>query len=235
MNRNETNRSRPRRRGPTVEGLESRELLSLASVRMRSIRAAYVQRISGSLDVPPPLEAAKLAGQTQTPTPHEVAKSSMGLTVTGSYLVGPPRFEGQQSQTAIYLTSGAVMNGLHKVVAMQVITPASGPVQVTAVLQTPRRSGPPSNAVLNLSPLTSDQSRVLPTQMAWTLNGDMSTGIFKNGSGEGVVYLEYSNTPGSGKFLPGTMQRGLATAHFSGLIHTNALIQNLIRGQPAGD
>ncbi len=135
------------------------------------------------------------------------------------------------------MTSGPVLNGLNKIVAMAIFTPATGPVQGVAVLQTPHRPpGPPSNAVLNLSLLSTDESRVLPTKLVWQLNPELSTGIFKNGMGEGVAYLQYSNNSGRGGltpgFIPGEVQRGLVAARFSDLIHPNVLIQNLIKGEP---
>ncbi len=98
MNRTKRGRRPTRfRPGLAVEGLETRELMSAASWRLHMARAAMHRPIGQGLDVPPPEVAAKIAGQQMTPTPHEVAKSSVDVTATGSYLVGPGRFEGQQS------------------------------------------------------------------------------------------------------------------------------------------
>ncbi len=46
------------------------------------------------------------------------------------------------------------------------------------------------------------------------------------------MYLNYSNAPSDQNIVPGATYRGLVSAHFSGLVHTNNLVQNLMKGQP---
>jgi hypothetical protein len=188
--------------------------------------------VAAALSVPPPVEAAAMAGDTMTSNPHEVKRASMGSTLTGNYVVGPGRFQNQASQTIIYLTAPSAVAHQQKHAAIAIFTPSSPgmPPMIMGVLQAPNKPpGAPSNLVLNLMPVSSDESRVLPTRLAWSVNGSSSTGIFKGASGAGIVALSYTNDPGPQGIVPGSVRRGLVTAHFSGLVHTTG-VPALLKG-----
>ena len=190
------------------------------------------------IPIPSPVQAAQIAGEKIDSTPFEIRKSQLATSVSGSYFVGPGRYTDQKSQTAIYLTAPAAQTaGESKIVAMAIYTPSKSSEDFTAmaVLQTPNRPpGPPSNLVLKLSALPTNDSRVLPTRMSWKVVGDMSTGIFKGAEGDGLVYLNYSQPLTSPDGAPASAYGGTAAAHFSGLVHTNDLARNLLKGQQSG-
>lgn len=198
-----------RRSVPVLEGLESRQLLSTGHGRMEFRPPA--------VELPPPAQAAKIAGDTMMPTPAQLKKSMINTTLSGNFLVGPGPFQDQASQTKIALKATAPrLEGLYKHAAILISTPADPkkPITIMTVLRPPLRPpGMPSNLVLKLKPASPDESRVLPTLFTYTVDGTKSTGKFAGATGAGLIFLTYR----------GSQHRGLVSARFSGLVHTSGI------------
>jgi hypothetical protein len=222
---------------PIVEGLELRELLSIApAISLHESRAAIVSQTSfehGSArsDVRRPgfnspfgphnltpfpqaiaysLAAAYPPGTAQ-PTPHEVARQTLVSKFTGTYIVGPPRFTNQAYQVLIK-AQGMSNQSFHEYLQMSFFypkDPSSNQILGIADLIPKNVDITGSFNILDLTgdPFQPTRPNGLPTHFTWTADPN-----------SGGVYL-FSNQPGVGAgagvldihFMPGGPLRKRAT------------------------
>ncbi len=203
-----------RRLRPVIEGLEGRALLSSAG-----------HPRPNPFNLPPPIQAGEIAGNTETALPHELLKSSFGAVFTGSYIVGPPQFADNISQTVIWGQDSHTWVKTHSgYMAITVYTPKDpgASPQLTATIQGPGRTAPEGNLILNLQYLTTQvqpQDRVLPTELKWSVNGSASSGIYAGATGNGLMAIKYGpNARQPTQIVYGGVQRGISAAEISGLV-----------------
>ena len=230
------NRDKSRLR-PVVEGLEFRELLSIAAASsLHDTRAAMIAHPSidhgsersavrkpafispfGPHNLTPfpqaiaySLATAYPPGNPQ-PTPHEVVRQTLVSKFTGTYIVGPPRFTNQAYQVVIK-GQGMSNQSFHEYLQMSFFfpkNPATDPILGIADLIPKNVDITGSFNILDLSGDPNQPTRFhgLPTHFTWTAD-----------SNSGGVYL-FSNQPGVGAgagvldihFMPGGSLRKRAT------------------------
>ena len=125
-----------------------------------------------------------------SPTPHEMERESFVAIFYGPYIIGPPRFTGDASQT--HATGGGVSNAF-----------LNGNVQLGFQTPTSSSQGPtgtatffPKNYVMTSSSFSvtiqGDPSQPhdgRPTILTWMFSSGSST--FQNASGSGTLQLIY--------------------------------------------
>src|SRR5262245_41976503 len=164
-----------RRRAPSVESLEARDLPTPPTF------FANVPRVS----------AAALAGAA-SPTPHEQARRAFVAKFKGRFITGPGRLTDQASQT--FISGGGTSNTfMHGDLQMAVYTPrdpAAGTTGIAAlIVKNVSNSG--NLLVLDLVGDTQSLDRAgRPTRFTWTVDGS-SGGTFAGADGQGTVKIRY--------------------------------------------
>lgn len=210
--------ARGRGLGAGFERLEGRTLLSGAHPAVHHPRP-------NPFNLPPPIQAGEIAGNTETALPHELARSAFGAVFTGTYLIGPPKFADNISQTVIWGQDHHTWIQYHQAyMAITVNTPKQPGTtpQIIATIQGPGRAGSEGNLVLDLQYLNtqvSPQERVLPTEMKWTVDSSASTGIYAGATGAGLLNTRYGPSASHpSQLVYGGIQRGTAATEISGLV-----------------
>jgi hypothetical protein len=248
------NRS-PRRHRPECEDLEARDLLSTLLVSTASLSpgsaasAAMVQTAAstGRQAFPEPAVIANsidlLYGPNsltpRTPTPAEVKRQTFTAKFTGTYTVGPPRFNDRSVTIHAYSKAGG-SNQFQMGKMQLVIFPPANPNaqpnpgnpyanQVTgiAAVFTHNYLQTGGLAVLDLNglPAAGADPLTLPTHLNWTYDSFSSAGPYTGPSldfnqGTGIVVIQYMPDRHP---QPGTMGSGRLIVAFQGVINTNQI------------
>lgn len=244
---------------PVFEGLETRELLSIApTISLHETRAAMIDNNSidhGSarsesrrpalispfgphnLTPFPQAIAYSLATAyppgTPQPTPHEVVRQTLVSKFTGTYIVGPPRFNNQAYQVVIK-GQGMSNQSFHEYLQMSFFypkDPSSNQILGIADLIPKNVDITGSFNILDLTgdPFQPTRPNGLPTHFTWTADPN-----------SGGVYL-FSNQPGVGAgagvldihFMPGGPLRKRATGGgrvavvVQGVINTSGVVSDI--------
>ena len=155
------------------------------------------------------------------PTPHYLARSVFQLGLASNYIVGPPRYTDQISQTVILgkAPSWQAQYDYHLTMTIMTYTDPTRPADISISLAGPNSSGTLSLQSIQVQPSSSNQT--LPTHLTWSVNSSSSTGIFSGAKGEGILNIGYSRSHGGPH-----AQAGDAYAHFEGLVFLSGT-QNL--------
>jgi hypothetical protein len=177
MRPHEPNEGLPRRARPTLEGLESRALLSSQSIGApfpgNHVPAADVQQFVPVLYPP----------GTPQPTPAEVERESFVNKSVGRYVVGPGRFD-TQTLTIFGSAKKSGSNLSHRTRVQYLIfepTDPSKPVygEFNILAADALNSG--DNIILDVQGPTGTEVNGLPTHLYWV--HDISSGVGFTGTG----------------------------------------------------
>ncbi len=175
--------------------------------------------------------------RTQSPLYYQFERTQFRTNVSAMYSVQPSPINANTSQTIFIGAKSFNFTTANGHVYMLFVSPSGGPFGDMAILQSPNKPpGPPSNLVLKLEvvPSAGQGPQPLPTRALWTVDGMLSTGIYKGGSGQGVLDIAYHDPRKTTNYTPGTVRKGLAVLQFSGVVNMNPLPQ-LIHINPATD
>jgi hypothetical protein len=203
-----------------------RHRLSLEALEVRDVPSSSALIAgSGGLNLIVPSTAAMPLQTPGTPTSHELARERFSARFKGPYVVGPPRFTDQVSQTFLY--GGGISTAfLHGDLQLGFAIPKdpAQPIVGQAVMIVKNVSNTGNELILDLQGDPSSLDRAgRPTRFTWTQNAS-SGGIFTNGNGSGTLEIQY--TPG-GKRPSRTFSSGIAGALFQGRIFTTNLNSTL--------
>jgi hypothetical protein len=227
-----------RRCRPSVEGLETRDLLS-------QIIPKAAHRVASSLPNPAVIQQTigLLYGPNSqtpmTPTPREVRRQEFAARWIGQYTVGPPRFSDRASTIHAYGVSGG-SNQFLKGKLNLTLFPPSDPNA------TPTPGDPYANALTGVAGLFPQDLLQSSSALVLDLNGTSSSGTGANGLPTHLTWTYDSNTiagayaapvgfvQGAGtldlKWIPdahpvaGTEGSGKVIVTFQGLINTSHLV-----------
>jgi hypothetical protein len=217
-----------RAKRPAVERVEARDLPSglLATPRMMSAGARVGDVVHSSQPGPGPGGTGgdvpnQALMPTGVPSRHERAREVFRATYAGSFTVGRGRFSTEARQ--VYArgagTSNAFLHGDHQ---MRIVIPTDPAAPVTGVIAQYDRSNA-SAAVLGLrltgSPQDVDRGG-RPTTLAFTVDTDISSGIFTGATGQGTVRIRYIP---SGRSGPGIFSQGTALVLVRGSVFTSGV------------
>lgn len=235
-----TNRAgdRSRRSVPRVEGLETRELLSVVPWLIRSGQPIPHPALVASGSRLQALASGAAGGgggnsggvtSTQmdqpTPTPHELARQRYINKLVGTFVVGPGRFSDQATSVLI-LAQGGSNQASHTNLQMAIFTPANtvnGMTTADAAI-TGRNVGS-TGSTLDLSATSPPpNNRVgIPTHYTWTV-GPSSGGLYSSATGQGTIDIKF--IPG-GKIPPGATGAGSAIIVIKGSVNVVGIFNNL--------
>jgi hypothetical protein len=180
-------RRRPGRRAPRPEGLESRDLPSVAAIFFRAAALGHARASTASAGGP-----VTPAANPQ-PTSREQAREAFSAGFAGHYGTLPPRFTGQ-AETILILATGGSSAFLHGTLVMRFYPPTdpNGVVTGTATLFSRNVANTGSALALDLQgdPRAVDRAG-RPTLLTWIVNGN-SGGVFAGATGQGTVAIRYA-------------------------------------------
>lgn len=206
-----------RRREPSLERLETRDLLSV--VPSLAARGRPPERLA-------PLAALGDSNPPGRPTPHEVARRAFVAKFDGPFVTGPGRTTAQAFQSL--LQGGGTSNMfLHGNLLMGLFVPKdpAEPITGLAMLVVKNVSDTGDLLLLDLQgDATSFDRQGRPTHLTWTVNGG-SGGTFTDAEGEGTVEIRYR--PG-GRLPRRASAAGQAGVMFYGQISTTG-VTNIVR------
>jgi hypothetical protein len=226
---------RPRRSRPSVEGLESRALMSTTTDNL--LDPALIQKFANLLYGPS-------SATPMTPSPQELRRQLFAATWIGQYTVGAPTFSDRATTIHAYAVSGGSNQFLKGKLNLVLFTPANPSAtptpgdpyanQVTGIAglfpENILQSG--TTLVLDLSATPSPGSNPLslPTQLTWTYDNNTSAGayaapaIFTQGAGELTIkWIPDAHS------LPGTMGSGKMIVVFKGLINDSQVVNPIAK------
>ena len=234
------NRASTRRARPEVEGLEVRDLPSVAQPLATSNRAEATRFpnpavIANSIN----LLYGPNSATPQTPTAAEVKRETFTAKWTGTYTVGAPRFSDRASTIHFYSKDGGTnqfLKGKLQVVLFPPADPNATPNpgdpfanQVTgyAALFEQNFLQSSSLAILDISgpPPSAADPQALPTHLNWTYDSFASAGAYVAPAldffqGQGVLDIQY--IPDAHP-LPGTQGSGHFNISFQGVLNCSQL------------
>ncbi len=202
--------------------MERRDLLSVTMQidSGRSISPANVINMAALSTypggpVPPGISLNPATSQTPLigvgPTPRELAREKFHAVFSGPFYTGPGRFSNQGA-TIYYRGLGTSNTFLHGDYQMAIVYPTdpSQPLVGEAVLQDKNNNsaGILGLPLTGLTPQTYDQ-KGRPTEMTFTQDPNIYSGIFFVNTASGTVKIKYG--------------RGSATVVFNGLVYTSGL------------
>ena len=205
-------RGRSCRHEPGVEGMETRDLLTVMALHHAVLPRAT--RVVGHV-VPLPSSTA-----TPVPTPHEMVREAFEARFQGPYNTGPGRFTSDALLT--HVNAGGTSNQfLHGNVLIQITTPRdpTQPVTGTAELFEKNVATTGTILVLDLTGTSPADPTRPPSHLNWTVNGN-SSGFYTNAKGQGTLNLIYF--PG-GRRPQRSFQAGNAGSVFQGQIYTTGV------------
>ena len=208
---------------PDLERVEARCLLSVAPISVQRgaagrggvILAEGAGSPGAATDSPP---QNRFLTPTGTPSLHEMRRQRVRLTFDGKFVQGRPRFSDTQSQvyikgvgTSTFFLHGDLQLGAY--VPKDLATPTSG--QATSY---DRNNNTNAAFGIDLLGSTASLDRAgRPTQFAFTMDQNISAGIFGASIGSGTVKIRY--TP-NGKVQPGILSQGRAQVVIVGDVYT---------------
>ena len=222
-------RRTPRARRPSVERVEARHLPSGLVVSGGAALAGDVARAEQAGQPGPGPGQGGTGGDfpnqalvpTGVPTRHERAREVFRATYAGPFTVGRGRFstEAQQVYARGAGTSSAFLHGDQQ---MRIILPTDPATPVTGVIVQYDR-GNASGGVLGLRliglPGGVDRAG-RPTRLTFTVDTDISAGVFTGALGRGNVQVRYLP---SGRGGPGIFSQGTAQILIRGTIFTSGV------------
>jgi hypothetical protein len=236
----QTNRAgdRNRRRVLRVEGLETRELLSVVPLFIGNGQPSHRSALVASGSSLQALAGDAAGGSdginsTQTdqptPTPHELARQRFVAKLDGTYVIGPGRFSNQAAQVQI-LAEGGSNQSLHVTLHMGIFTPTdtvNGTTTAIAVIF-PRNVAETGSILALDATAPPPSNRVgIPTHYTWTVDSS-SGGIYLAaggfGTGQGTIDIHF--IPG-GKIPKGATGAGRAILVFKGMINTGGVFSDI--------
>jgi hypothetical protein len=135
------------------------------------------------------------------PTPAERRREDFTAVFYGPYIIGPPRFSGDTSQT--YTSSGGVSSSFQKgnlELGFQTpSSPASGPVG-SATLYPKNYIMTGSFLVLQIQGSPTDSRDGRATSFTWVIT-TASSGLYSNATGSGTLQLIYHGGSPNGGYL----------------------------------
>lgn len=234
---------RPRRRLPTVEGLETRELMSMATNSISPSGSAHVDTAQ-LINSPLIQKFANLLYGPNSPTPMTPSSQSLRRQLftaawVGRYTIGPPLFSDRASTIHAYAVSGGAnqfLKGKLNLVLYPPADPSATPTpgnpyanQVTGVAgmfpENILQSGSMLVLDLNAQPTPGSDPSILPTQVTWTYDSNASAGAyaapeeFTQGAGVATIKWIPDAHP-----LPGTMGSGKMIVVFKGIINLSRVV-----------
>jgi hypothetical protein len=170
------NRGRQRRVRLSIEGLETRNLLTLSPVL---------------LAVSPIFHQA-LPAQTDGLTPREMVRERFTATFSGQFTQGPGRFTSQASQ--IFVSGGGLSSAFrHGDLQLALFIPKDPSAAVTGeaflIVKNVSNSGNLLDLDLQTTPQQLDPNG-RPTLLTWTVGGS-SGGTFNGATGSGTLEIRY--------------------------------------------
>jgi hypothetical protein len=229
---------RPRRSLPSVEGLETRELMSTTTA------STSVGQAANLVDSPLIQKFANLlygpnSANPMTPSARTLKKQVFTAAWVGQYTVGEPLFSDRANTIHAYAVSGG-SNQFLKGKLNLVLNPPADPSA------TPTPGNPFANSVtgvaglfpenilqsgsmlvldLNATPGPGANPNVLPTQLTWTYDSNASAGAY-------AAPQEYTQGAGEAtiKWIPnahpraGTMSSGKMIIVFKGIINLSRVV-----------
>jgi hypothetical protein len=197
--------------GRSVEILEMRDLPSAIHSSLGSVQTSLTGPVSTT--------SSTVSQVSGTPTPHEQLRQNFVAIFYGPYIIGPPRYTGDLSQT--YANAGGVSSAfLHGNIQLGFQTPSSasqGPTG-TATLFPKNYMLTGSNLVLQIQGDPTQPRNGRPTMLNWTVSSGSSA--FNGASGSGTLQLIYH--PGNGGFLHASgWGRGNVSLIFRGVLFLN--------------
>ena len=209
-------RRRSRRTRPRIEGLEGRDLPSVAAIYFRAAALAHTRAAGGG--APSGMGGGSGMTTTGTPTPREQAREVFVAKYAGNFAVGPPRFT-DQARSVLVLATGSSTAFLHGTLTLRAYPPKdlAGTVTGTATLfsRNVANTGSELSVDLQGSPGALDRAG-RPTLLTWTVNGN-SGGIFAGATGQGTVAIRYA-PDGSGRLHAHVPDAGRAFVAFRGQV-----------------
>ena len=227
---------------PRVEGLESRDMMSVIPILLaeeQNIPAIpTLAQLSAEAEGGGAVSGAS-SGSTSTaavnnqfinppadavPTPRELKREQFSFKFTGKYQIGPPRFENQTMTiyfkgvgTSTYFLHGDVQVGF--VVDKDPSIPASG--NSTSYDRNNNTNAAFSFDLIGVPGAVNKQG--LPTQFTISTDVNASAGFFDESTSSGLLTIHY---------LPGIQQRqgykqGTATVTIIGRAYTLGTVSNL--------
>jgi hypothetical protein len=210
-----------------VEAMEARELLSVAPLLVGSAPTITPSDLLAAATVSQASRASSASGQGlnptnaispligTNPTPQELARERFHAIFSGPVTVGPGRFE-DQAKTLYFRGLGGSNTFLHGDFQMAIVYPtdSSQPVFGEAYLQDKNNNsgGQIAFQLQGVTPQTFDRLG-RPTQLTFTGDPNIYSGIFFANTAAGTVTIHYS--------------KGSATAVFNGLVFTTGLTSPL--------
>lgn len=206
---------RPRGFHPAVSGLESRALLSMMVASAR--RAPAVIATAAADDT----ATNQFLNPTGQPTAHEARRQQVRFTFDGKFLQSRGRFDDVASQVLIKGV-GSSTYFLHGDVQLGAFVPTDATRETSGLaMSMDRNQSADSSFGFTLSGTTADLDRAgRPTRFSWTVNGDVSGGIFAGASGAGTVTIRYMP---SGRSTPGVSSQGRALVLITGNVYTTGV------------
>jgi hypothetical protein len=217
-----------RAKRPAVERVEARDLPSgiVATPRTMPVIARAGDVVHSSQAGQPGPGQGGTGGDfpnqalvpTGVPTRRERAREAFRATYAGPFTVGRGRFSTEARQ--VYArgsgTSNAFLHGDHQ---MRIVLPTDPAAPVTGVIVQYDRSNASAGVLgLRLSGTPGDVDRAgRPTTLAFTVDTDISAGIFTGATGQGTVRIRYIP---SGRSGPGIFSQGTALVLVRGSIFT---------------
>ena len=233
----------PRRRVPLVEGLETRELLSAATISNVSSGPGLASTAS-LVNSPLIQEFANLLYGPNSPTPMTPSPTALKhqlftATWVGQYTVGGPLFSDRASTIHAFAVSGGsnqFLKGKLNLALYPPADPSATPTpgnpyanQVTGVAglfpENILQSGSMLVLDLDSKPAPGSNPLALPTQLTWTYDSNASAGAyaapveFTQGTGAATIKWIPDAHP-----LPGTMGSGKMIIVFKGIINLSRVV-----------
>jgi hypothetical protein len=220
---------------PTLNGLESRQLLTVISPLAFHRAGAAIQRANAAAfasvgsEVTPSLAAPARANtgtsngvplDPTTLTPAGLARARFVTHASGPYTLATPSLRGI-SKEIFYIGNVQSTQFLHGTMVMRIDIPSTPgtPITGVAALRDRNVNSTGNQVLLDLTGTATDaQGR--PTQLSWTVNSN-SGGSYVGSPGQGTVTITYQKNGHSKHSVGG------ATSVFKGLILTNSIGTNI--------
>lgn len=242
---------------PKLEGMEARELMSVAGIlagnyskAMAQAQTAFAraQERSGQgvssaaiAAIPPagpkgtPLSVSinyalgqLLANNNLVPTQHEVARETLIVKQQGEYIVGPPRFTSQSFQIAFKMAGGSNQS-YHANMLMAIFMPKQpgAPITGVAAIMPKNIAETGSMLVLDLVGDPSSLDHGLPTHFTWTADSN-SGGIYLAGGSQGTGYGTLDiHYMASGRLRQRATGGGAANVVIQGLVNVGGVFSDI--------
>lgn len=213
------------RRIPVVEGLERREVFSVAPIFARAaLRAQALQ--TRSIDAFLQARQNLYPPGNPQPTARELAKEKFVAKFVGTYETGEGRFTDQFRQVGV-LAAGGSNQSLHMSTQMVLFLPADPNAAPSGAAALFPKNVAETGTLLALD-LTAPPTGALgqvPNEWTWTVNGN-SGGIYLNaggnGIGQGTMSIKLYPQRGTRSY-----PAGKAVVVFKGLIKTGGIFNDI--------